>query len=62
MLRLAGARHVVVLAREEDNLARHAEVLQRAEPLLPLLDGDAKVVVLVQDQRRRPDVPGVLQR
>src|SRR6478735_1109322 len=38
VLRLAGARQVVVLAREEDDLARHAEMLQRTEPLLPLLD------------------------
>ena len=62
VLRLAGAREVVVLAREEHDLARHAEVLQRAEPLLALLDRHAEVVVGVQDQRRRLDVLHVLQR
>ena len=31
----------------------HAEVLQRAEPLLALLDRHALIVVGVQDQRRR---------
>src|SRR5215210_4792629 len=41
----ARACEVVVLAREDDELGRGAEVLERAEPLLALLQGHAKVVI-----------------
>src|SRR5436305_5437240 len=61
VLRLARAREVVVLAREDDEFGRDAEVLERAEPLLALLQGHAVVVVRVQYEDRRLDVPGVLE-
>src|SRR2546423_3616715 len=61
VLRLAGAREVVVLAREDDELGRHAEVLERAEPLLALLQRHAVVVVRVKYECRRLDVSRVLQ-
>src|SRR5438876_675396 len=38
MFGLARARQVVVLAGEKDDLARYAEVLQRAEPLHAALE------------------------
>src|SRR5512133_2626661 len=44
VLQLTGACQVVVLAREEHDLARHTEVLERAEPLLPLLNRHAVIV------------------
>ena len=62
VLRLAGARQVVILAREDHDFGGHAVMLQRAEPLLALLDRHAKIVVGVQDQRRRLDILRVLQR
>src|SRR5579872_4050861 len=62
MFGLAGARQVVIFAWEDDEFRRHAVVLECAEPLLALLDGDAVVVIGVQDQRRSLDVLGVLQR
>src|SRR5437870_6376724 len=62
MLRLAGASQVVVLAREEDDLGRYAEMLQSAEPLLALLYRYAIIIVRMQDQRRRLDVLRPLER
>src|SRR2546423_9441881 len=61
VLGLAGAREVVVLAREDDDLGRHADVLERAEPLLALLQRHAVVVVRVKYECRRLDVSRVLQ-
>src|SRR5262249_49398307 len=43
MIRFARPRQIVVLARKEDDLAGHAEVLQRAEPLFALLDRNAEI-------------------
>src|SRR5215472_165212 len=37
-------------------------MLERAEPLLTLLDGNAKIVVGMKNQSWRFDVAGVLQR
>src|SRR5436305_8019763 len=62
VLRLARAREVVVLAREDDELGGHAEVLERAEPLLALFERHAVVVVRVQNEYRRLDAARVLQR
>src|SRR5436305_2048251 len=61
VLRLACAREVVVLAGEDDKLGRHAEVLERAEPLLALFERHAVVVVRVQNEYRRLDVSRVLE-
>src|SRR5215207_4910816 len=61
MFGLARAREVVVLAREDDELGGGAEVLERAEPLLALLQRDAEVVLGMENQNRRLDVRGVLQ-
>src|SRR5260221_4990069 len=62
MLWLAGASQVVVLARKENDFGGHAEVFERAKPLLPLFDRHAIVVVRMQDQCRRLYIPCVLQR
>src|SRR5471030_256154 len=62
MLRLPRSRQVVILARKNHHLSIHAVVLQRAEPLLALLQRHAIIVVRMQNQRRRLDVLGVLQR
>src|ERR1051325_963372 len=59
---LAGSRQVVVLAREDDQFTRNAEVLESAEPLLSLLERHAVVVLRVQDERRRPHVFDILER
>lgn len=62
MLRLDGASEVVILSRKENYLGRHAEMLERAKPLLALLDRHAKVVVRMQNQSRRLHVLRVLER
>src|SRR4051812_15409638 len=51
MFRLAGARQVVVLPREEHDFARHTEMLQRPEPLLALFNRDTIVVVRMEHER-----------
>src|SRR5262249_44115012 len=51
VLRLAGTRQVVILARKQHQLRRHAVILQRTEPLLALLDRHTEIVIRVQDQR-----------
>src|ERR1700730_18175007 len=62
MLRLAGPREVMILARENDELRIYAVMPERADPLFTLLDRNAIVVVRMQHQRRRLDVFGVLER
>src|SRR5579859_1947038 len=62
MLRLTGARQVVILTREDHELGIHAVMPERAKPLLALFDRHAVIVVGMQNQRRRLDVPGVLER
>src|SRR5271166_5036831 len=62
MFWFAGARQVVVFAGEDYELTRYAVVLERAEPLLALLDGDAVVVVGVEHQSRSLDLARVLER
>src|SRR3954470_18448198 len=59
---LTGAGQVVVLPWKEHDLARHAEVLERAEPLLALLDRHAEVAVGMKNQGRRPNVFRVRER
>src|SRR5262245_18769182 len=58
----AGARQVVILSREEDDLAGNAEVLQRAEPLFTLFDRNAKILIRMEDQRGSLHIFDVLQR
>src|ERR1700683_139502 len=62
VLGLASSRQVVVLARKENNLGRHAVVLQRAKPLFVLLDRHAKIIVRAQNQRRRLHIPHIFER
>ena len=62
MLWFAGPRKVMVFSREENDLGHHAEMFERAEPLLALLEGNAIVVVGMQDQGGRFDVLRVLER
>src|SRR5205085_11011158 len=45
VFRLARARQVVILPREDHKLRRHSEMLQCAEPLLALLQRDAVIVL-----------------
>src|SRR5205809_5331489 len=61
MFWLAGAGEVVVLARKENDLGDHAEMLERAKPLLALFDWHTIVVIGMQNQRRRFDVLRVLK-
>src|SRR5215831_19192003 len=62
MLRLTRPRQVVILPREEHDLRRLPEVLERTEPLLALLDRHPIIVVRVQDEDRRRHVLHVLER
>src|SRR2546425_12363725 len=57
--RLAGARHLVVLAGEAHEAHFAPELLQRDEELLGLLDGAAQVVLGVEDPERGHDILGV---
>src|ERR1044071_666692 len=45
VFRLARACEVMIFAREEHQLRRHAVMLQRAKPLLALLKRHAKIIV-----------------
>src|SRR5207253_10149706 len=62
MFRFACARQVVILARKHDDLGSHAKMLECAKPLLALFKRHTKVVVCMQDQRRRLDVLRILER
>src|SRR5438552_2585077 len=62
MLGFAGARQVVIFAREDYEFRSHAIVFEGAEPLLALFDRNAIVVVGVQDQRWGFHVARVFQR
>src|SRR5215472_14417154 len=62
VLRFAGAGEVVVFAREYDDLRGNAIMLERAEPLLALFEGNAIVVVGMKDQCGGVHAARVLQR
>jgi hypothetical protein len=53
------ARETVRLVRETDHLRLHAQLLQRDEDLLALLDGAAEVVLAVDDEGRRCGVTDI---
>src|SRR5262249_18893427 len=57
----AGPSEIVIFSREEDDFAWHTIMLERAEPLLALFDGDAEIHVGMHDQRRCLDVLRVFQ-
>jgi len=62
MLRLAGARQVVILARKHHDLRSHVIVLQRAEPLLACSIGTRKSLSEWQPERGRLHIGGQAQR
>src|SRR5262249_3812568 len=57
----AGPSEIVIFSREKDNFAWHAIMLERAEPLLALFDGDAEIHVGMHDERGCLDVLYVFQ-
>src|SRR5580698_1307710 len=62
VLWLASPCQVVVLPGKKDDLRRHAEMLQSSKPLLALFDRNTKVVVRMENKRRRSDVVRIFQR
>ena len=56
MLGFARSRQIVVLPRKKDDLRGHAIMLQRAKPLLTLLDGNAEIIVGMKNERGRANV------
>src|SRR5215472_16059130 len=59
---LAGAGEVVVFAREDDDLRGNTIMLERAEPLFALFEGNAIVVVGMKNQCGSVYAARVLQR
>src|SRR5436190_15574591 len=57
----ARAREVVIFVGKENDFGSHAEMFERAEPLLTLFDGHSIVVVRMKNKNRRLDVSGILQ-
>jgi hypothetical protein len=56
VLGLARSCQIVVLPRKEHDLRGHSVMLQRPEPLLALLDGNAEIIVGMENERWRADV------
>src|SRR5690242_4215485 len=52
----------MILPGKENDFGRHSVMLQSAEPLLALLDGDAEVVVGMKNQRGSANVAYVFKR
>src|SRR5439155_8267661 len=59
---LAAARELVALVREADELHLAAQVFQRREELLALLDRATQVALRVDDEERRGDLGDVRER